>query len=299
MNPVIVCLIGPTASGKTQTAVELVQKYPFEIISVDAAMVYRSMDIGTAKPDKDTLNVAPHHLIDICDPTESYSVGQFCQDAVREIEAIIAKGKLPLLVGGTMLYFHALTNGLSALPQGDLAIRTAINQQASQIGWPTLHAELVKVDPIAAKRIHPHDAQRISRALEIYQITGQPWSNFIEKRQSYLTCPMINFVLCPQDRHELHQRIAARFDAMLAKGWIEEVEQLFQRGDLSASMQAMRTVGYRQIWRYLSGELDFNEMREQGISATRQLAKRQMTWLKKFEPLQPFEQDVVKRIFGV
>ncbi len=281
-NPVVFCLIGPTASGKTQIAIELTQKYPLEIISVDAAMIYRGMDIGTAKPDSEILALAPHRLIDICDPAESYSAGQFCQDAVVAIEDILAKGKLPLLVGGTMLYFHALLNGLSLLPKGDLAIRTTINQEAKQIGWPALHAKLLQIDPIAAERIHPNDAQRISRALEIFYLTNKPWTSFALQRENYLTYPIVKLALWIENRDELHQRIVQRFDAMLAKGWIEEVEKLFHRTDLSDSTPAMRSVGYRQIWRYLNGQLTFNDMRELGIIATRQLAKRQMTWMRKF-----------------
>lgn len=289
MNPVVLCLMGPTASGKTQIAVELAQKYPVEIISVDASMIYRGMDIGTAKPDRETLNIASHRLIDIRDPTEPYSVGQFCQDAVREIEDILSKGKLPLLVGGTMLYFHALTRGLSELPERNLAVRDAIVQEAQQVGWPELHKRLAKIDPIAARRIHQHDVQRISRALEIYQITHKPWSSFIEKRQPYLAYPVVNFALWIEDKPDLHRRITERFDAMLVKGFIEEVEKLMQRGDLSETTPAMRAVGYRQIWRYLQGQLNFDEMREQGIIATRQLAKRQLTWLRKFENVQRVE----------
>lgn len=274
--------MGPTASGKTQLAVELVQKYPIEIISVDSSMIYRGMDIGSAKPDKETLKIAPHRLIDIRDPAESYSAGQFCQDAVREIEVILAKGKLPLLVGGTMLYFYALQQGLSELPEGDATIRANINQEADQIGWAALHAKLAIIDPVSATRIHPNDTQRISRALEIHEITGKSWAFLIENRQSYLHYPILNLALWVHDRDALHRRIEQRFDGMLAQGWIEEVEQLFRRGDLSTATPSMRAVGYRQIWRYLSGELNREEMREQGIIATRQLAKRQMTWIRGF-----------------
>lgn len=296
MNPLVICLIGPTASGKTQIAVELAQKYPVEIISVDASMIYRGMDIGTAKPDKETLNIAPHRLIDIRDPAKPYSAGQFCQDAVREIEDILSKGKIPLLVGGTMLYFHSLTRGLSELPEKNLAVREAIDQEAAQVGWPKLHERLAKIDPVAAQRIHQHDTQRISRALEIYQITDKPWSSFIEKRQSYLAYPVVNFALWIEDKQNLNQRITERFDTMLTKGFIEEVEKLMQRGDLSDATPAMRAVGYRQVWRYLKGELHFDEMREQGIIATRQLAKRQLTWLRKLEPLSRFEPKAIERV---
>lgn len=274
--------MGPTACGKTQTALELVQTYPLEIISVDAAMVYRGMDIGTAKPDQATLKHIPHHLIDIREPNESYSTGQFCQDAVIAIENSFAKGKFPLLVGGTMLYFYTLQQGLSPLPQANLTIREALNHTATRIGWAALHEKLAKIDPQTAARIPAQDTQRISRALEIYQITGQPWSTLITRRQPYVTYPIIHIALSMNDRIQLHQRITARFDIMLAQGFVAEVEKLFARGDLSAQTPSMRTVGYRQIWRYLTGELSFAQMREQSIIATRQLAKRQITWLRQF-----------------
>lgn len=272
--------MGATASGKTDSAVELVQNLPLEIVSVDASMIYRGMDIGTAKPGADILKIAPHHLIDIRDPAQSYSAGQFCGDAVEVINTIFSRNKIPLLVGGSMLYFQALQQGLSELPEGDPALREAICQQADNLGWPALHKKLEAVDPVAANRIHPNDAQRISRALEIYQITGRSWASLVEKRHPYLPYPFLNLALWTADREALHRRIEQRFDAMLKRGWIEEVERLFKREDLSENMSAMRAVGYRQIWRYLKGKLPFNEMREKGIIATRQLAKRQMTWIR-------------------
>jgi tRNA dimethylallyltransferase len=280
MKPLIICLMGPTASGKTQTAIEWVQNLPLEIVSVDASMVYRGMDIGTAKPDADTLKIVPHHLIDICDPAQAYSAGQFCVDAVKVIHTIFAKGKIPLLVGGTMLYFHALQKGLSDLPEGDPAIREAIDQQAQSLGWASLHSRLAQVDPIAAARIHPHDAQRISRALEVFQLTGQSWMQLIEKRKPYVDYPFLNLALWTEDRSLLHQRIVQRVDDMLKKGWIEEVELLCKRANLSENAVAWRAVGYRQIRSYLQGTLTFDAMRESIIIATRQLAKRQLTWIR-------------------
>lgn len=280
MKPFIICLMGATASGKTQLAIEWVQALPLEIVSVDASMVYRGMDIGTAKPDADRLKIAPHHLIDICDPAQPYSAGQFCVDAVKAIDSIFVKGKIPLLVGGTMLYFHALQKGLSELPEGNSVIRETILQQAQALGWPSLHKKLEKVDPVAATRIHPHDAQRISRALEVYQITGKSWADLIEKRKPYLDYPFLNLALWTEDRGALHRKIEQRFDEMLKKGWIEEVEKLSKRADLSEDTGALRAVGYRQIRGYLEGKLTFDAMRESTIIATRQLAKRQMTWIR-------------------
>lgn len=291
MKPIVICLMGHTASGKTNYAVELVQKFPFEIISVDSSMIYRGMDIGTAKPDQKTLAIAPHRLIDIRDPAEPYSVGQFCQDATKEIEEIISQGKIPLLVGGTMLYFHALQQGLSELPEANFEIRESIHQTAEKIGWPAMHAKLLLIDPVAAQRIHPNDTQRISRALEIYEITHQPWTQFIEKRKNYLPYPFVNLGMWIEDREALRQRIEKRFDAMLDQGWIEEVKKLFERSDLSESTPSMRSVGYRQIWLYLKGELTFDAMREKGIIATCQLAKRQMTWMRKFGNIQHAPRD--------
>lgn len=282
----IICLMGPTASGKTQAAIELVQKYPFEIISVDAFMIYKGMDIGTAKPDANTLKIAPHHLIDIRDPAESYSAGQFCADAATLVQAIISKGKIPLLVGGSMMYFHALQKGLSELPEADASIRNEINDEAKKKGWPLLHKKLEGIDPKTAKRIHPNDAQRISRALEINQLTGQTWDDLMNQRKPYISFPFVNIGFFPENRENLHQRITKRFDAMLKNGWIEEVESLFRREDLYENIPSLRAVGYQQIWRYIQEESTFEEMREKGIIATRQLAKRQMTWLRNWDDIQ-------------
>ncbi len=273
--------MGPTASGKTGIAVALVQRLPLEIISVDSALVYRHMNIGTAKPDAATLAIAPHHLIDIIEPTESYSAAQFRHDALRLMADITARGKIPLLVGGTMLYFKALREGLSGLPQADPIVRAELDARAAEIGWPAMHAELARVDPETAARLQPTDPQRIQRALEIYEITGEPMSLLLSREAPeplpYHTLPI---GLMPSDRAVLHQRIADRFDAMLAHGLIEEVKWLRERYELNALMPAMRCVGYRQTGQYLDGECDYDALRDKGLAATRQLAKRQMTWLR-------------------
>lgn len=280
-TPKIICLMGPTASGKTALAVELVQKFPCEIISVDSALVYRGMDIGTAKPDAETLKLAPHRLIDICDPAEAYSAGRFRVDALREINDIHAAGKIPILVGGTMMYFRVLLQGIAALPRADDSIRAALTARAEQEGWDKLHAELASIDPVAAARIHANDAQRIQRALEVYQVTGK----IISEIQRDDTDPLAGFDilqigLMPSIRANLHARIAQRFQIMLDAGFIDEVKKLYDRGDLSPELPSIRSVGYRQVWEYLSGNCDENTMRESAIAATRQLAKRQMTWLR-------------------
>lgn len=277
----IICLMGPTASGKTPLAIELVKHYPFEIISVDSAMVYRGMDIGTAKPTADILKIAPHRLIDIRDPAEKYSAGDFRNDALREIEDIIARGKVPLLVGGTMLYFRVLIQGLAALPKADANTRLALQIRAEEVGWEVLHQELMQVDPQAATKIHIRDTQRIQRALEVFQLTGKPISFW----QAQDTNPLANYEICnialaPTDRARLHERIALRFQQMLADGFVDEVKKLYERGDLNMDLPSIRSVGYRQVWEYLAGKSTYEEMCEKAIAATRQLAKRQMTWLR-------------------
>lgn len=281
--------MGPTASGKTPLAVDLVQRHPFEIISVDSAMIYRDMNIGTAKPMADILKIAPHRLIDMLDPSETYSAGQFCQDALREITAIHAQNKIPLLAGGTMMYFRALQQGLAPLPKADASIRAALQARADLHGWAALHAELMHVDPESAKRINLNDSQRIQRALEVFQLTGKTMSTW----QSAHTAPsqplnIINIALMPNDRAILHERIAQRFDAMLSEGFIDEVKQLFMRGDLHPDLPSIRSVGYRQAWDYLAGVTSYDEMRDKAIAATRQLAKRQMTWLRSWPDLTLF-----------
>jgi len=279
-HPPAIFLMGPTASGKTALAVSLVEHFPLEIISVDSALVYRGMDIGTAKPDAITLARAPHHLLDIREPTETYSAAAFCEDARRLMADITARGHVPLLVGGTMLYFRALLTGLDALPRADAALRKTLEAEAAARGWPALHAELAAVDPLTAARLAPNDSQRIGRALEIYRLTGTPMSAQLDKVQSELPYRVLQLALIPSDRAVLHQRIAVRFDAMLAEGLIEELETLRRAYVLKPDLPSMRAVGYRQAWAYLDGDIDFKALREQGIAATRQLAKRQLTWLR-------------------
>ncbi len=272
--------MGPTASGKTALAVSLVERFPLEIISVDSALVYRGMDIGSAKPDAAALARAPHHLLDIRDPTAAYSAAAFCDDAHRLMADIVARGRVPLLVGGTMLYFRALLRGLDDLPRADPALRKALEAEAKARGWPALHAELAAVDPATAARLAPNDSQRIGRALEIFRLTGTPMSALLDRAQSELPYRVLQLALIPSDRAVLHQRIAARFDAMLAEGLVDEVEFLRRAYALSPDLPAMRAVGYRQAWAYLGGDIDMKALREQGIAATRQLAKRQLTWLR-------------------
>ena len=272
--------MGPTASGKTALAVSLVERFPLEIISVDSALVYRGMDIGTAKPDAATLARAPHHLLDIRDPSEAYSAAAFCDDARRLMADIVARGRVPLLVGGTMLYFRALLQGLDDLPRADAALRKKLEAEAAARGWPALHAELAAVDPATAARLAPNDSQRIGRALEIFRLTGKPMSALLDRAQSELPYRVLQLALIPSDRAVLHQRIAARFDAMLADGLVDEVETLRRSYALTPDLPSMRAVGYRQAWACLDGKIDSKELREQGIAATRQLAKRQLTWLR-------------------
>lgn len=278
--PPAIFLMGPTASGKTALAVSLVERFPLEIISVDSALVYRGMNIGTAKPDVATLARAPHHLLDIRDPNEAYSAAAFCDDARRLMADIAARGKVPLLVGGTMLYFRALLQGLDDLPQADPALRKKQEIEAASRGWPALHAELAQVDPVTAQRLSPNDSQRIGRALEIYQLTGKPMSALLDQAQTALPYRVLQLALIPSDRAVLHQRIATRFDAMLAEGLLEEVAALRKTYALTPDLPAMRAVGYRQAWAFLEGEIDRAGLREQGLAATRQLAKRQLTWLR-------------------
>jgi tRNA dimethylallyltransferase len=283
-KPLVVALMGPTASGKTAAALAIARAIPSEIVSVDSALVYRGMDIGTAKPSAAELAAAPHHLIDILDPAESYSAMQFRQDALRLIGEIQARGNLPLLVGGTMLYFKALRDGLDELPQADPALRARLDAEAAEIGSPAMHAKLAALDPATAARLQANDAQRIQRALEIIELTGQPMSALLlNKPKTELPFATLPIALEPSDRSVLHARIAARFDAMLDdrnRNLITEVEQLRKRGDLHLGLPSMRCVGYRQAWEYLDGAYDRKELREKGIAATRQLAKRQLTWLR-------------------
>ncbi len=279
--PLAIFLMGPTASGKTALAIELVKSLPCDIISVDSALIYRGMDIGTAKPDREELAAAPHRLIDICDPGESYSAARFRQDALREMEEIAGAGRIPLLVGGTMLYFRALERGLSRRPEGDPAIRARLEHEAAIHGLAAQHARLAGVDPASAARIHPNDPQRIQRALEVYELTGTPLSGLQEGMdEAVLPYRLVKLALAPKDRKLLHERIALRFHKMLEQGFEQEVQGLLDRGDLVPEMSSMRSVGYRQMLKYLLGEWDRETMIERGIIATRQLAKRQYTWLR-------------------
>ncbi len=281
----VVLLMGPTASGKTSVAMELVQRYPMDIVSVDSAMVYRGMDIGTAKPEPAELARAPHRLIDVCDPAETYSAGRFLKDALAHIGEIHAAGRVPLLAGGTMLYYRVLQQGLAELPEADQQVRAEIDAQAAKLGWPAVHDTLAGVDPAAAARIHANDAQRIQRALEVFRLTGEPLS-VIQAREtaSLPKLDLIKFALAPE-RAIMHERIASRLDQMLAAGFIDEVQGLYKRGDLTEQMASMRAVGYRQLWRYCAGECTLSEAREQALHATRGLGKRQMTWLRSEQAL--------------
>lgn len=299
----IACLLGPTASGKTAAALAFAARHPVEIVSVDSALVYRGMDIGTAKPTREERAAVPHHLIDIIEPTESYSAAEFRGDALRLAGEILARGRVPLFVGGTMLYYKALSQGLDDLPSADATVRAELEADAAREGWPTLHARLARLDPATAARLGPNDAQRIQRALEIFALTGRPMSELLAARrrgpaaggdndaedgdadrdergdagERYRFVPI---ALEPSDRAVLHERIARRFDAMLAAGFVDEVERLRARGDLDPALPSMRCVGYRQAWAYLDGEIDYAALRDKGIFATRQLCKRQLTWLR-------------------
>ncbi|WP_110692190.1 tRNA (adenosine(37)-N6)-dimethylallyltransferase MiaA [Salinicola halophyticus] len=285
-RPPAILLLGPTASGKTDNAIALHQRFGAELISVDSAMVYRGMDIGTAKPSADELARAPHRLIDIRDPAEIYTAADFRVDALREMEAITACGKMPLLVGGTMMYAKRLIEGVAAMPGADPALREQLHQRGEHEGFEALHEELSRVDPQAAQAIHPRNRQRLIRALEVYLVSGVTLSEHWQRQQrENFPWRLLSIALAPAERHVLHERIAARFDAMLADGFLEEVATLKQRGDLHADLPSMRSVGYRQAWQYLEGVHDRDTLREQGIAATRQLAKRQLTWLRRWPEL--------------
>ena len=285
-SPISIFIMGATATGKTDLALAIHDVLDVDLISVDSALVYRQMDIGTAKPDAETLRAAPHQLIDIIDPSQVYSAGQFRDDALSMMNSSIEQRRIPLLVGGTMLYFNALQNGMADMPDVDAAVKQAIEDEARSQGLAALHERLKKVDPESARRIHPNDPQRIKRALELYDYTGKTLTDFWrEQKQSSagyrFPYRRLKLALVPQDRSELRQRISARFDQMLKNGFIDEVKTLFERGDLDAQMPSLRAVGYRQVWCYLGGEYGYDEMREKAIIATAQLAKRQMTWLRK------------------
>lgn len=280
--PPAICVMGPTASGKTDVAVHLVENLPVEIISVDSVLIYKDMNIGSAKPDAKTLAIAPHRLIDFLDPAQAYSVAEFQRDALKAMDEITRQGKIPLLVGGTMLYFRALLDGLSELPASDESVRQKLEAEAAEIGWLAMHDKLKIVDPVAAEKIHPNDPQRIQRALEVYEISGEPLSTLQIKHKSKISLPynVTKFIINPNDRSVLHQRIEKRFHQMLDLGFIDEVKALHCRGDLNADIPSMRAVGYRQVWEYLEDQRDYASMIDRGIVVTRQLAKRQLTWLR-------------------
>lgn len=290
-KPTAICLMGPTASGKTALALELASRHPFQLISVDSAQIYRGMNIGTGKPDPDTLSRHPHALIDIRDPAESYSAADFRSDALSAIEAALAAGKTPLLVGGTMLYFKALRDGLATLPRADANTRAEIEALAEREGWPAVHQRLAAVDPQAAARIHPNDPQRLQRALEVYLVSGQTLSelhqNDRQRSDSDKKLPvnLAFFAIATADRAVLHDTIARRFHQMLADGLLDEVRHLYQRGDLNEDLPSIKSVGYRQVWQHFDGRMDYDQMVEKSIIATRQLAKRQLTWLRSWENL--------------
>ncbi|WP_185267494.1 tRNA (adenosine(37)-N6)-dimethylallyltransferase MiaA [Halopseudomonas xiamenensis] len=315
-TPTVICLMGPTAAGKTDMALHLAERLPCELISVDSALVYRGMDIGTAKPDAQTLARYPHHLVDILDPAEAYSAARFRSDAQRLIADIIGRGRIPLLVGGTMLYYKALAGGLAQMPAADPVVRQRIETMAAQLGWEAVHAELGKVDPVSAARIHPNDPQRIQRAYEVFLLSGVTLTDWHARQaleiaqssatgganMSYTTRYM---AVAPRERHILHERIALRFSQMIEQGFIAEVQALHARGDLDVSMPSVRAVGYRQAWDYLEGKLSLDEMVERGVIATRQLAKRQFTWLRGwheeiewFDSLDPKRSDKLLKHLG-
>lgn len=295
--PPAIFLMGPTAAGKTDLALALAEALPCELISVDSALIYRGMDIGTAKPDRATLERFPHQLIDIRDPAESYSAAEFRADALAAMAEAAARGRIPLLVGGTMLYFKALLEGLADMPGADPVVRAELEARAAVEGWQSLHRELAEIDPESAARIHPNDPQRLTRALEVYRVSGLSMTAHREQQAAENSGPdtpgmaclpytVAQFAIAPEQRQVLHARIAQRFHLMLEQGFVEEVEALRLRGDLHAGLPSIRSVGYRQVWDYLDGKLGRDEMTERGIIATRQLAKRQFTWLRSWENLQ-------------
>jgi tRNA dimethylallyltransferase len=287
----VIALLGPTASGKSRLALQLAARLPLEIVSMDSAQVYRGLDIGTAKPAAEERGRVAHHLIDVVDPDETYSTGRWRADAIASISAIQERGKTPLIVGGTMLYYRALVEGLDSLPPADGKVRAAIDAEAAERGWPALHAQLGTIDPAAASRIAPQDAQRIQRALEVWRLTGQPLSTLQRGARPELPFKLQAFALMPEDREALHRRIAERFDAMLGEGLVDEVRSLRSRYRLSAALPSMRAVGYRQVWQCLEGEIPMSTLRDKAVAATRQLAKRQLTWLRSFGEVEPVAPD--------
>ncbi|MFV1992396.1 MAG: tRNA (adenosine(37)-N6)-dimethylallyltransferase MiaA [Acidiferrobacterales bacterium] len=287
-KPNVVFLMGPTAAGKTNTAIYLSQHLSLDLISVDSSLVYRGMDIGTAKPSQAELKIAPHKLISIREPTAPYSAADFCTDATREINQILARGRIPLLVGGTMFYFKALEYGLSDLPEADPEIRSQISVEAHELGWPVMHEKLAAADPVTASKIDPNDAQRIQRALEVLIISGDAPSKIMMNPAEFKYNP-IKLALVPSDRKQLHQRIEQRFESMLVQGLVQEVEKILKLEGIDPSLPAMRMVGYRQVGKYLTGEISYSDMKERAIAATRQLAKRQLTWIRHYEGIESFD----------
>ncbi|MBQ4861209.1 tRNA (adenosine(37)-N6)-dimethylallyltransferase MiaA [Pseudoalteromonas sp. MMG013] len=290
-NLPVVTLMGPTAAGKTALAIALCQHLDTQVISVDSALVYKGMNIGTAKPNADELSLAPHHLIDMLDPLESYSVADFRRDAIEKIDMLHKQGKVPILVGGTMMYFKGLIEGLSPLPEADTAVRRQLEAQAKTHGWAALHQELTNIDPDAAAKISENDSQRINRALEVYRLTGQTMTVLQKQKQPTLPYQFHQFAIAPHDRKVLHERIEKRFNIMLDQGFKNEVLTLYQRGDLHPDLPSIRCVGYRQMWEHLAGNCDHDEMVFKGIAATRQLAKRQLTWLRSWPNVNWLETD--------
>jgi len=284
-----VCIMGPTASGKSALAVDLARQAPFEIVSVDSVQVYSGLDIGSAKPDSELMAEIPHHLIDVRDPGHPYSASDFRKDAIELVREIVGRGRIPLLSGGTMLYFKALKQGLADLPSADETIRQKFADFAAESGWPALHERLAVVDPVSAARINPNDPQRLQRALEVYEITGKSMTEL--QVQATRPCPfkLLEIAVIPPDRAELHQTIEKRFRHMLTRGLVEEVEQLYVRDDLNPSLPAIKAVGYRQVWDYLAGNTDYDTMVERAITATRQFAKRQFTWLRSWQDLRQID----------
>jgi tRNA dimethylallyltransferase len=292
-------ITGPTGAGKTDFALRLARELPMEIVSVDSAQVYRGLDIGAAKPSPELRAQIPHHLIDIVDPADNYSAGQFVRDAADAIADIESRGRIPLLVGGTMLYLRALIGGIASLPEGSAGVRAQIDADAGKLGWPALHERLAAVDPRAASRIHPNDAQRIQRALEVFMVSGRPISELQKATRSELGRDFKVFALVPQDRAALHAALAQRFEAMMAQGFLDEVRLLYARGDLTDSHPAIRAVGYRQIWAHLAGSYPLEAAVARAVAATRQLAKRQMTWLRSMPDIQTFDPHDAQSFVGL